>query len=643
MKRIMEVLIIYTAIIFGACIGISFLYGHLPVLLDNVIKSYQFTRGLSWFLTILPAILLSGFMIGCAIQWKTNTEDSRQKFSTGMVNRFKKVIGIGIVITAVLTYSAEVFVPDVEKKLSVAESNPALLKKYMSLCRTSLALNHPMVAWQFAEQAYLIYPQNNDVAALYKQAKDAKDIAVAAATSNPASVQKVLNPIQDEQRGYTIRQMIEKSQKAAAEKRWFDSHYWATLAVTACDGTNTNLAAAQDAANTAWNKLNNPVPFDSSEESAFFARKKEGYSALNRGDDLQAYYIFNELSDSSKEHASDPDVKQYLAIAKERVLGQYFFIDETDDLKKIETRRDVYFSLPYADGSKDVIYVRGVATLKQAGGMVRYLDGLTVVSFDRYGVYQKTMSVPFAKMMEESTEFLDEEQLNVMGISKKVKSIPYVQLQSVDRTTQGIVSKPEYTFTPNTLTETVALQFADQKKYEALIASKKTGKKQTAAVGTVDVLPGVAQPTTWLIPMPYADFSLLNDASFGAARMSFLSLINFVPKSVLYGYAQEVFAQNLVRRGAYPLILLIMIVFIASFAWNYRVGEHDVFQFKWLFLFPLFSFVVYVLLDCCQYLFTLLNYVFVGLCGSYALITAFVVYVVMLFSVSVNFLARRSS
>ena len=40
----------------------------------------------------------------------------------------------------------------------------------------------------------------------------------------------------------------------------------------------------------------------------------------------KAYYLFSELSDSSSEYSSDPDVETYLAIAKERVESQYFFI-----------------------------------------------------------------------------------------------------------------------------------------------------------------------------------------------------------------------------------------------------------------------------------------------------------------------------
>jgi hypothetical protein len=604
MKRIILILILYTAIIFGCCIGGSFIYKHLPTLLDNAIRNYTFLRGLGWFFKILPAVLISGFMIGCAIQWKSNTEDSREKFSPGMLKRYKHILLIGVLITCVLTFVAEVFLPATERRQIQAEQNPALLAKYTTLCNEALATNHPMLAWQYAEQAYAIYPKKPEVADLYKRAGDAKELYSSVAKETP--VETIEHPIEEQDTGYTIKQLVDKSKKAADEKKWFESHYWATLAITACSGTDTNLSAATDAANTAWNNLNNPVAFDTTEQKKFYDRKKEGYSLLMSGDNLQAYYIFTELSTN---YPSDPDVAHYFEISKERVEAQYFFIDEVADLKKVETKRNIYFSLPYSDGSRDIVYINGDVSLSQAGNVIRYLDGLTIVSYNKDGMLIKKMYVPYAKMIEEPTAVFGEEQKNVLGITKKVKSVPYIQLQSVDRTTKGVVCKPQYQYPLSSQSWFVAPQ----------------------------------EESYLILPMPYSDFSLLDEASAGAKQMSYMSLIGFVTKSTLYGYSQEVFSQSLVQRGVYPLFLLILIVFAAAFAWNYRVGEKDLFRFSWLLLFPVFSFVVYILIQCCQYILTLLNYVFVGTCGSYALLVAFIVYVLLFFIVTMIFMARRSS
>lgn len=477
-------------------------------------------------------------------------------------------------------------------------------------------------------------------------------MALANAAANPENVLKIQTPIETHNKGSTVLELIEKSKAAADKKEWLNAHYWATLAVTACSGTDTNLEAAKAAANTAWNELSNPVPFDNSDKNIFFAQKKNGYEQLVKGDNLKAYYIFSQLSASSDEHASDPDVQQYLAIAKERVESQYFFLDETENIKDVESTRNIYFALPYSDGTFDVFYIRGIATMKQTGGMVRYLDGLNVISYDRNGKFIKAMSVDYAKMLEESASVFSDEQKNALGISDKVKTVPYIQLQAVDRKTEGVVGKPVYTYAVTDLPNEVADKIADvswfKLKKEEMLKNRKSfssvDRDAAAAEKIADVFaPASPETVTLLLPMPYDDFDLLNEASYGASYMSFIPLVKFVPKSISYGYSEEVYTQNLVRRGAYPLFLLILFVFAAAFAWNYRLGERQLFKFKWLFFFPVFTAVMYILLECCLYLYTLLNYVFVGTCGPFALLVAFIVYVVIFIAVSIHFVSRRSS
>ncbi|MFA6937341.1 MAG: hypothetical protein WCQ67_03850 [Treponema sp.] len=642
MKRVIQVIAIYTVIIFGLCIGMSFLYGHLPTLLAPEINEYVFSRGMLWFLTILPAIVISGFMVGCAIQWKNNTENSREKYSTAMGQRFQKVIIIGIVITAVLTFTAEIFVPQFKHNMNNAEENPALLNKYLYLGRVAANEGHATLAFQYAEQAYKIYPEDKAVAEFYKESTDAKDIEISSDQLSEVAIPKIIAPIEDANRGYTIKEMLEKSQTAADEKKWFDSHYWATLALTACGGTDTNLSAVQNAANKAWNELNNPVKFDNEKEEKLFATKKEGYSNLTRGDNLKAYYIFKEL-DSNIENKNDPDIKQYLAISEERVKNEYFFIDETNELKKLKTQRNIFFSISNPDGSNDVVSISGDLVLKDADSMIRYLEGLTIVSFDKYGNFKRSMCVPFAKMLEVPSSIFSETELTRMGISKKTKTIPYILLQSIDRNTEGIVSRPTYSYSATGLPYDVASKFLNMEKIRKIqsVNNDYSSIGNTAQPYLLD--DDFDEPNSVILPMPYSDFDLLDSASKGAEVMPYPSLVEFVSKSNSYGYSKEVYAQDMLKRGVYPLFILIIIIFSASFAWNYRLGAKEIFQFKWLFLFPLFSFVVYIVLECCQYIFTLLNYLIVCLCGSYSLIIAAIAYIVILISVSIQFLARRSS
>lgn len=638
MKQIIRVLVIYTIIAFAICFGVSAFYGHLPVLLDNAAGSYKFFRGLKWFLNILPALLVSSFLTGGSIQWKNGTDDSEQKFSKAMGKRFKYVIIFAIVISCVLTLSQDLLIPAVNKKITKHEENPVLLKKALYLGNEALKNDEPLLAWQYAEQANAIYPHSDEVASFYKRAVDARDLSTANVRKNPVEVKRVEAPIENKNKSYKIREMVEKAEDCIEKRDWFNAHYWATLAVNACNGTNTNLQVAQDIANTAWNELSNPVRSLDDEINAFHARKKEGYTALIRGDSLQAYYIFHELS-SSAEHFHDPDIVQYLAIAKERVESNYFFIDETADLEKFEDKKEIYFTLKHTDGSYDLVYIDGVANVKGVDGMIRYLDGLSVITYSKYGSFISSMHVPFAKMSEVSVDLFTEEQFNLLGISKNVKTVPYILLQSVDRETEGLVCKPEYSYRPSELPAGVAVKLVDILPYTMQLNSRSSAEDSALE----EINSSYREETASLIlPMKFSDFDMLASVSEGAENMSMFKLIKFIKNAKEYGYSHEVYLQSLISRCIYPLCILILIVIMASFAWNYRLDEDKLFKTKWLLVFPLITAVIYVLLKILAYIITLVDFFFISCSAMYAFPVEFAFFVLVLIIVSINFLSRSS-
>lgn len=649
MKRILEVLIIYTLISFAACMGVSFFYGHIPELLDKAVGGYKFLRGLSYFLDVLPALIISGFCMGCAIQWRRTDTVEQKRFSQAMGKRFKIVLFTSIAVTAILTFSEELIYPVVKDGLAWREEQPVLLKKYMKLAQDSLKDGEPLLAWQYADQAYQIYGQDEEVAAFYKLVTDQKDITLANMTSgmNVSQLSVIQNPIQERNDSLSLKEMMKRAHKAEEEENWFDTHYWASLAASTCSGTDTISSEAFDLANKAWNLLNNPKLNREDEENKFFSKKKEGYAALVRGDDLEAYYIFTELNASLAERKKDPDITKYLALAKERISGKYFFIDETENLEKIENKRNVYFTLTHADKSFDVVYIRGIATLKQSGGVVKYLNGLAVVSYDADGVFVRAMKVPYAKMLEMPSDIFPEQLLKENGVSSDVQSVPFIILQSIDRNTRGIVCKPEYTYEPSGLLDSVAIKFVDSDLYlekimKEYLALHLSPESHTDEKVITEVQKVMENETTMFFPMSYTDFNTLSDASIGAARMSILSLMKFISKTTSYGYSREVYIQSLVRRCVYPLYIMILIVLAAGFAWNYRMEEKDIFRFWWIFIFPFFSFFFFMFLTLTDYVFSFLNYLIVGIAGTFALPLAFIFYVILLTGLAFYFISRRS-
>lgn len=637
MKKTLLILLIYSAVIFASCIVFSFIYGHIPSLLLHEQTSYKFLRAFLYFLTILPAVIFSAFITGCAVQW-SDAGDSVARFSSAMTKRYQKVMIFALAIAFILSLCQEAFVPSLKRKLKRECENPFLLQKYIELTQDALEKNKVLVAWQYAQQAFAISPEDKKAAELYALAKDKKDILLEAVKSNENkeafTVEKIKTPVYSTDASYSVRQLVEKSQEAALEERWFDSHYWASLALKACSGTDTNLSVAQQCANRAWNKLSNPVRFDNDEAEEFFKQKKEGYLALKEGDNLKAYYIFTALSEKSVEYASDPDVKRYLPLAREKVESEYFFIDETDDVLKNADARNILFKLPHADGSSDVIFIKSAASMKNAGEMIRYLEGLSIISYDKDGNFIQQMSVPFAKMYEQSVDVLDKEKMAALGITKDYKTVPYIFLQSVDRTTEGIVAKPVYSYKISGLPAEIA------EKISSLVYMVPDKQVKDVQLSSLEKQMYISSNAI-ILPMPYRDFSVINDAASGPEKMPLFSLLKFAPKSSFYGYSFEVFSQNLVERCVFPLLILILIVFSAACSWNYRINENEMFKFKWLFMFPIFTIVNFILLDTIFYFFKFINYFFVAYCSAFALVLCAVFYMLLFVAVSVFFLARK--
>ena len=70
MKKTLPTLIVYTLLIFAICMAVTFCYRPIPELNPGDDNRYRFIRGMIWFWTFFPAILVSGFAIGCSIAWK---------------------------------------------------------------------------------------------------------------------------------------------------------------------------------------------------------------------------------------------------------------------------------------------------------------------------------------------------------------------------------------------------------------------------------------------------------------------------------------------------------------------------------------------------------------------------------------------
>lgn len=631
MKKAILILSIYALIIFLILLGGVYFFHHLPPLVPGMENRYRMTGILLGFLTLLPPVSISGFAVACAATWKKYDSKNGKRFSPAMFNRLKGMFPVIIGLILILSLSEEIFIPSVKNRFEKFTLAPAELADAIETSETLLDQGRPYLALQYAKKAYEIHHGSESAVRLMKLAQDAVDIEHDRKLYKKLTKgEKVVKPIHDEHRGYTILQLLDRSREAQEKKQWFEAHYWAQLAVDACDGTNTNLSAATQAANYAWNQLNKPVEFDNSEERDYYRTKRKGYKAFVMGDSLKAYYTFLGLDKSLSEHERDPDVKRFLALAKEDVENQYFFFDETENMKELADSRDVYFSLDYPDGTTNVFYIAKTMDIKRNGGLVRYLENFNVIHYDANGSFRYSFKVPYAKVTAQPvSEFGD--NLGILGIEKNWKSVPVVTLQSVDRTTEGLISRPVYSYKRSGLPKKV---LDDLGMWEVEI---------TDSDRTVTSLLSVPKSAMMVLPMPFSDFHLINEASSGAEKMNLLSLNKFLPDAVKYGFSKEVFTENLVQRITYPFIIFVFLLIAACMGWNYRIDNpKQLFCFRWIFLIPIFGTMTLFIYSAFKYMFSMMNYVFVSFFGLGSVLIAVVFYIVLIFGIAVIFVSRRS-
>ena len=103
------------------------------------------------------------------------------------------------------------------------------------------------------------------------------------------------------------------------------------------------------------------------------------------------------------------------------------------------------------------------------------------------------------------------------------------------------------------------------------------------------------------------------------------------------------YGQVVMNRFLYPLFILVLMIVLASFAWNNRIGETQYFKFSWLLSIPIIICVFMIVYYLMLFIFHLINYTFLAAIGGIgALFAALGFYVVLLIVAMIHFLARRT-
>lgn len=577
MKRIISVLAAFLGIGFIIC----FILGMVQSLPSDVpsksVFVYKLCLGMDYFLSYLPAIIITGFAISCSVYFGHNSEGSTNRFSIAMGKRYKIVIISALISTFVLSLSNETLGILISRKKENIVNRPKLIKEYIDVGNTLCDNGLYERGLVYANAAIKL--DSSSEAARNLRSRCEMGINWENVTELRLRTENVelKNKSDDEfnidsQKVYNSYQYLLKAISAFENEQWFDAHFYAEEGIKIASSKEPNLAQLKQISSDAWNNISEAHSSKKTAGEKIFEEKYKGYLALMKNEDLQAYYIFRNLNENYPELDKDNDVQFYMEIARKRVEQKYFFIDETLELETFETANDVYFCNKRADGSEDVLFFKGMTVQKSAGKTIQYLRDFYIITL-RNGEWRRTLHVPYAKVMSLSVKELNENAKTFLEIDDETEYVPYILLKSVGRNNENQVIEPEYIY-------------ADGRS--------------------------ASTPEYLVYPLSYSSFLLLEESSENPKTMSFSSLYALSKAASQFGYSQQIFTHIFYNRVLYPIFILVLFMLIGIFSWNYRIGQTLYFKMSWVFIFPFLIFLAFLFYKIVFFLFTMINYIFVS-------------------------------
>ncbi|AEJ18395.1 LptF/LptG family permease [Gracilinema caldarium] len=329
----------------------------------------------------------------------------------------------------------------------------------------------------------------------------------------------------------TIREALNLAKNNLNHNNAFDAHWYASMAKKMAKPGSPEATEATRLAAQAWNTIAEQKPTPQKEkEYRVYKDKLEGYNAIQVGDYIQAYYIFNTLA---QEVPSDPDVKKYKETALSGTKKVAFFQDEA--IKTVgETLSYGLFSIPIHNNQEGNL---GIGILKA--------DTLTILSDVSYGTKVTFQIFNTAGDLQQSV------QSDYAKFSPFAKNKTLMLLKAIDKNNKNLVWEPRWSVT--------------------------TGKKETFLV----------------LSISYEDFLLASHAQTNSKNLSILELFNAQKKLPTYGFIPHIFQLELLNRIMDPFLCLVLSIATLALSWRLRpLKKPGLIVFPMILLLPIVFFLI---------------------------------------------------
>jgi hypothetical protein len=373
-----------------------FIFPGEPTPLIIYSRNWRLIQGVIEVFNLFPAIAFSGFVIPFGIAM---LEENFKSFSDIFFKRFFSSIVLVIVAAVLyaiifffvypmtvtykenLRYSGEIYhIAKNNAKQSAAEGEWFDASQFLNIC-DKIWYKSPELKELRDEIAINLQED-------YSIKGEEKARARAALTVDRRSLE--ITPLYANQNPIDAAQAITMSREAFNERRYYDSHWLANLATRLAVRGSVEADNASRLASDAWNMVTSLAP--SAKEMRLYELynlKVSGYQAMEAGEWILAFYIFQELLMFTPD---DPDAKNFLEVSEKKSKETAFFIDEME-LSLGNILNGAIFSLPSGDG-RAVLRFNNLTTSED----VAYGIGFEYMEFDANMIPKASVKSRYAKL-----------------------------------------------------------------------------------------------------------------------------------------------------------------------------------------------------------------------------------------------------
>ena len=492
-------------------------------------RDWRFIQGALQLFDLFPALALSALIIPFGIV--SNSEENYQSFSEMFLRKLSVSVIIAVVaavIYGLIFFLALPIVKNKEENIRFAGELYRLSKIHMQEHRERGEWKEAMQFLAICDRVWFNSPELSDIKIEINRKMDEQKYEEHRERANArAALAKDyrsagLSTLSGGTQPVNATEALSMARTAFSERRFFDAHWLATLGGRLAFPGSPEVATSARLAADAWNEISSLAP-NLREEQRYriFALKLEGYQAMNIGDWIRAFYIFQELLELSPD---DPDARNFLAASERGAKETAFFIDEME-LSLGEILTGAVFSLPSNEG-RLVMRFSSLTTSDD----VAYGMGFEYMSFDAY-------SQPIASVRSRYVKL----QPIILNNTPQIM----VLMHALDREDQNTSYDSEYLY----------------------------GETQ-----------GVRTPGGLLLNFTFEDLLLLGELKQGLSSLQIDALFEAAKKFNNAGYVYQIFQAEILNRLGSTLFFLPMAIFVIVIGWRYRAMKRPRYLFAIMLL-----------------------------------------------------------